>query len=215
MIRPIKSLGQNFLRDENTLRKIADSLHLQKSDVVLEIGAGHGALTKYLIRDAGTVIAVEVDERAVSALREQFEGSASIIQNDILKVNLDDLVPHRNGNFRVVGNIPYYLTSEILFYLFDNRRRITDAALMMQLEVAHRLVAKPRTKESSLSLRSSTRNALFSSRYPAMFFIRNRKSTLPSFGWPCAAQFRNSTKNSSKRSSGQHSANGEKHCGTV
>lgn len=147
MLKPKKNLGQNFLRDENILRKIAGSLHLQKNDVVMEIGAGHGALTKYLIPEAGIVLAVEFDKRAIPALREQFDGKISIIQSDILKVDLSALVRHYGTRLRVVGNIPYCLTSDILFYLFENHATVIDATLMMQMEVAHRLVAKPKTKE--------------------------------------------------------------------
>jgi 16S rRNA (adenine1518-N6/adenine1519-N6)-dimethyltransferase len=147
MLKPKKNLGQNFLRDENVLRKIAGSLHLQKKDIVLEIGAGHGALTKYLIPEAGAVLAVEFDERAIPALREQFNDTVSIIQDDILKVDIRSLARLHGSKLRIVGNIPYYLTSDILFYIFENRDVIFDATLMMQLEVAHRLVARPKTKE--------------------------------------------------------------------
>ena len=147
MLKPKKSLGQNFLRDENILRKIAGSLHLQKADVVMEIGAGHGALTKYLIREAGVVLAVEFDERAIPALRELFGDQISIIQNDILKVDLSAYARLYGTKLRVVGNIPYYLTSDILFFLFENQNAVIDATLMMQLEVAQRLSAGPKTKE--------------------------------------------------------------------
>ena len=147
MLKPKKSLGQNFLRDENILRKIAGSLHLQKADVVMEIGAGHGALTKYLIREAGVVLAVEFDERAIPALREQFGDQISIIQNDILKVDLSAYARLYGTKLRIVGNIPYYLTSDILFFLFENQNAVIDATLMMQLEVAQRLSAGPKTKE--------------------------------------------------------------------
>jgi 16S rRNA (adenine1518-N6/adenine1519-N6)-dimethyltransferase len=147
MLKPKKSLGQNFLRDENILRKIAGSLHLQKADVVMEIGAGHGALTKYLIREAGVVLAVEFDERAIPALRELFGDQISIIQNDILKVDLSAYARLYGTKLRIVGNIPYYLTSDILFFLFENQNAVIDATLMMQLEVAQRLSAGPKTKE--------------------------------------------------------------------
>jgi 16S rRNA (adenine1518-N6/adenine1519-N6)-dimethyltransferase len=147
MLKPKKNLGQNFLRDENVLRKIAGSLQLQKNDVILEIGAGHGSLTKYLIPQAGVVLAVEFDKRAIPALREQFGDKISIIQNDILKVDLSAFVRLYGTKLRIVGNIPYYLTSDILFFLFENQNAVTDATLMMQMEVAQRLAAKPKTKE--------------------------------------------------------------------
>jgi 16S rRNA (adenine1518-N6/adenine1519-N6)-dimethyltransferase len=113
----------------------------------MEIGAGHGALTKYLIREAGVVLAVEFDERAIPALREQFGDQISIIQNDILKVDLSAYARLYGTKLRVVGNIPYYLTSDILFFLFENQNAVIDATLMMQLEVAQRLSAGPKTKE--------------------------------------------------------------------
>lgn len=144
MISPRKSLGQNFLQDDNILRKIVTSLELRPDDLVVEIGPGPGALTR-LLADACRLTAVEVDRRAVERLQEEFAGRIAIVESDILKIPANDLVG--NGRtFRVVGNIPYYITSDILFWVIDQRHMITDATLMIQDEVADRLVAKPRTK---------------------------------------------------------------------
>ncbi len=145
MIVPKKSLGQHFLRDENVARKIIDSLNLKSSDVVVEIGPGTGALTKYLCEKTRHVIGIEVDRRAAQLLEEMFPRSVQILQADVREVQLAS-VAHSN-RLRVVGNIPYFITSDILFWLFDQRETVQDATVTMQLEVARRLVAKPRTKE--------------------------------------------------------------------
>lgn len=147
MITPKKSLGQNFLQDENIARKIVDSLHVRTDDVVIEVGPGKGALTKYLHSHAKKVIAIEVDERAVQVLQEMLGETVEIIHSDVLEVSLTSLAKRMKSRVRVVGNIPYYITSDILFWLFDNHEAVSDATLMVQLEVAQRFVAKPRTKE--------------------------------------------------------------------
>ena len=147
MYKPRKSLGQNFLQDENILRKIIDCLHLQNGDAVVEIGPGQGALTKHLIRQPITLIGIDIDERAITLLRGTIGEKAVFIQADVLDVDLKKLFDKCGKKLRIVGNIPYYLTSEILFWLFDARKYITDAVIMMQLEVAHRLIAPPKNKE--------------------------------------------------------------------
>jgi 16S rRNA (adenine1518-N6/adenine1519-N6)-dimethyltransferase len=147
MLKPRKSLGQNFLQDDNILRKIVDNLELQDDDLVLEIGPGQGALTKYLCERPVKLIGVEIDERAVHLLKDRFGGKLEIIHSSVLDVDLNELAKCYKRKIRIVGNIPYYLTSEILFWLFEANETIIDAALMMQLEVARRLVAPPKNKE--------------------------------------------------------------------
>jgi 16S rRNA (adenine1518-N6/adenine1519-N6)-dimethyltransferase len=147
VLKPIKSLGQNFLRDENILHKIVESLDLQTGDVVVEIGPGQGALTKHLYEKPVNLIGIEVDERAVRLLQERFGEKLKIIHRDILEINLVDLAEHNGGKVHIVGNIPYYLTSEILFWLFDARTAVIDAMLMVQYEVARRLIAPSKNKE--------------------------------------------------------------------
>jgi 16S rRNA (adenine1518-N6/adenine1519-N6)-dimethyltransferase len=147
MLAPKKSLGQNFLRDENVARNIVGSLQLHSTDVVLEIGPGQGALTKHLCSRAKSILAVEVDERAIEFLRETFGGSVRLIHADVLEVALGSLAREYNARLRVVGNIPYNITSEILFWLFESCDVVYDATLMVQLEVARRFVAQPGTKE--------------------------------------------------------------------
>lgn len=147
MLAPKKSLGQNFLQDNNVARNIVERTHIQRDDVVVEIGPGKGALTQHLTAQAGTIIAIELDERAVGVLKELFGSTIEIVHADVREVDLTAL-SHRHGKrFRVIGNIPYYITTEILFWLFEHYEVVVDATIMVQLEVARRFVAKPRTKD--------------------------------------------------------------------
>ncbi len=146
MLTPKKSLGQNFLRDENIARKIVESLHAQPIDVILEIGPGQGDLTKLLLEASSTVVGVEIDPRASNILRERFGSQLLLLQQDVLTLELEEIAKRFGRHPCVVGNIPYYITSEILFWLFDQRGWVQHATLMMQLEVAARLVAHTETK---------------------------------------------------------------------
>ena len=152
--RTKKRLGQHFLTDKNVLSNIVSTFPASPNDWVLEIGPGTGALTQYLWLRYPRLELVEVDAEAVAVLNERFEG-VLIHQQDILKVNLQELIPQqldadqeaaKPKNF-VIGNLPYYLISPILFGLLEHRSRLAGALLMMQKEVAQRLVAKPRTKD--------------------------------------------------------------------
>jgi 16S rRNA (adenine1518-N6/adenine1519-N6)-dimethyltransferase len=147
MLAPKKSLGQNFLRDENIARKIIESLGLTPDEIVLEIGSGQGDLTKLLLPAAKQVIGIEIDPRALQILRERFGPTLHLIEQDVLTLQLDSLTKNYGAKPCVVGNIPYYITSEILFWLYDQRSFIRHATLMMQEEVAERLVARSGTKE--------------------------------------------------------------------
>lgn len=174
MIKPKKSLGQNFLHDDNIGRNIVQSLALESGDHLLEIGPGKGALTKFLIRKTQNFLAVELDPRAVALLKETFGDSLELLQTDILTVSLIDLAEQRRGRFKVVGNIPYYITSEILFWLLDQREAVLEATLMVQREVAQRFVAQPRTKEYGIL-------SIFSQHYtePRLLFKVSRHSFYP------------------------------------
>ena len=162
--RTKKRLGQHFLTDKNVLSNIVSTFPASPNDWVLEIGPGTGALTQYLWLRYPRLELVEVDAEAVAVLNERFEG-VLIHQQDILKVNLQELIPEqldanqvdadrvdadqeaaKPKNF-IIGNLPYYITSPILFALLEHRSRLAGALLMMQKEVAQRLVAKPRTKD--------------------------------------------------------------------
>ena len=147
MLAPKKNLGQNFLRDENVARNIVESLDVRSADVVLEIGPGQGALTKHLRDRCARLVAVEIDDRAVEVLRDSFGTSVEIVHADVRTVSLDDVLSHPGSRLRVVGNIPYNITSEILFWLFSQYQSVEDATLMVQLEVARRFVSPVGTKE--------------------------------------------------------------------
>lgn len=146
-LRPKKSLGQNFLRDDNISRKIVASLNIQATDCLLEIGPGEGALTRYLACEVARLILVEIDDRIVERLRESFGQSVEILHQDVLRTDLEEISRRHRQRLRVVGNIPYNITSQILFHILDRRSAVHDATLMMQKEVARRLVASPGVKD--------------------------------------------------------------------
>ena len=148
LTRPKKSLGQTFLIDDNIARNIIRDLRLSPDDVVVEIGPGHGALTKYLAERVHKLIAVEIDQRIVGELAVRFESpSVTIINQDFLALDLRALQARVGRKLRLVGNIPYHLTSPILLKAFDERVALRDCTLMVQREVAQRLAANPCTKQ--------------------------------------------------------------------
>jgi len=141
---PIKRLGQNFLIDKNVLKKIVDAAELSKKDVVLEVGPGIGNLTIELAKRAKKVIAVEKDKRMVEILKERLkeEGIENVetFNEDILKF-LPSFEP--KTPYKVVANIPYYLTSRLIRNLLEIKRKPRLIVLMVQKEVAQRICAKP------------------------------------------------------------------------
>lgn len=147
MIIPRKSLGQNFLRDKNISRKIVEALRIQPGETIVEIGPGEGALTELLVGQVEHLTVIEIDARAIELLRDRFGPSLHIVHDDVLHVRLASVLPQPGTKVRILGNIPYNITSEVLFWLIDQRGAILDATLMMQREVAQRLVARPGTKE--------------------------------------------------------------------
>lgn len=149
--KPKRSLGQNFLVDDNIARKVVRSLHLDKRDVFLEIGPGQGALTRHLADNVRHLVAVEIDGRAAEELQRTFVSpSVTILHADFLTVELSDLHKEYGSKLRVIGNIPYHLTSPILFKVFDQHLFVRDVTTMMQKEVAERLVARPGTKDCGI-----------------------------------------------------------------
>lgn len=143
-----KRWGQNFLKDERVLDSIAAAARLEKTDFVLEIGPGQGALTRRLAGLAGTVMAVEIDRGLCAHLRELFAGqpSVKIVEADFLKLNLAGLWPPE-GTVKVVANLPYSFTTPILFRLLPFLERLKLALLMVQKEVAQRLVSGPGSRD--------------------------------------------------------------------
>jgi 16S rRNA (adenine1518-N6/adenine1519-N6)-dimethyltransferase len=142
-------LGQNFLRDENIARKIIAAVNPQLDEIVLEIGPGEAALTKYLVQHVRKLIVVDVDARVIKRMHEMYPSDdVEILHQDFLRTDFWEILEMRKASkLRIVGNIPYNITSPILFHILDNRAYIHDATLMMQREVAKRLVAQPKTKE--------------------------------------------------------------------
>ncbi|MFH5833366.1 16S rRNA (adenine(1518)-N(6)/adenine(1519)-N(6))-dimethyltransferase RsmA [Halalkalibaculum sp. DA384] len=144
-IRPKKSLGQHFLKDTNMIEKIAGALNAGPGHRIIEIGPGTGLLTEGLLKRYEDVVAVELDQRAVEVLKQKFP-ELRILHKDILDIDFEELVLEKEKT-HVIGNLPYYITSQILFLLLENRALLADALLMMQKEVAERLVANIRTKD--------------------------------------------------------------------
>lgn len=144
-----KSLGQNFLHDENIVRKIIAQARITFDDCVIEIGPGAGALTKYLVEVAGKVVAVEIDERLYDHLETTFASERfELLRGDILKIPKEILETAYKGYKRVivVANLPYYITTPIMKRLFLEHPAIEQMTLMVQKEVGERLLAQPRTK---------------------------------------------------------------------
>jgi len=149
-VKPKKSLSQNFLINDRAARRIAESLDLKKDDLVLEIGAGKGALTKHLLEKAKKIIAVEIDKTLCAYLKENFghRENLEVINQDILKVNFKDLIPSKSS-CKVVGNLPYQITSPILSLLIKNKEFIPQSVLMVQKEVAMRICSVPGDRDWS------------------------------------------------------------------
>lgn len=162
--RAKKSLGQNFLSDRSAALRIVEALGDISQKTVLEIGPGRGALTDLLIPKAGHLIAIEIDRVLAAQLRMKFANipKAEIIEADFLDVDLSSLLGPRPGTtitgltpqapekIRVVGNIPYYITSDILLRIFEHHRYFESVVIMVQQEVADRIVAKPGTSDYGL-----------------------------------------------------------------
>jgi len=140
-LRPNRRLGQNFLVDPAALRRIVDAADLGPDDVVIEVGAGLGALTRPLAQAAGRVIAVEVDPRLVQILQEQFGDwpHVEIVQGDILRIPNPAL---HHPHFKVAANLPYYITSAVLRHFLENKPRPRLMVVTIQQEVAERIVAQ-------------------------------------------------------------------------
>ena len=148
--RPKKRLSQNFLIDLNVLPAIVEAAEITDADLVLEIGAGLGCLTRALGEAAKTVVSVEVDANLCAELQREFADDSRIrlLQADILKLNLFpifDGMPRLNA--KVVGNLPYHITTPILWKLLGHCNLIGSCVLMMQKEVAQRIVASPGGKD--------------------------------------------------------------------
>ena len=140
----LKSLGQNFLIDEEVLEKIIACSNLNDEDAVIEIGPGLGTLTEELSKRCRKVVAIEKDNKISQMLEGKFE-NVELINNDILQMNISELVQKhsQNGRFKLISNIPYYITSPIIKLFLENDIQPEMIVLLMQKEVAQRICTKP------------------------------------------------------------------------
>lgn len=146
-MRPKRSLGQNFLVDANAQKRIVDALGAGPDDEVLEIGPGPGALTRHLAGTVRRLVLVELDDDLAAALEDEFGGrdDVRVVHASILDTSLDEILDEP-ADALVVGNIPYNITTPILFHLLERRPRPREILLMVQREVADRIVAEPGNK---------------------------------------------------------------------
>lgn len=153
--RLTKSLGQNFLTDKNIIDNIIEASNIGENDLVIEIGPGIGVITKEAAAKAGSVIAVEIDKNLIPILQETLadETNVKIINRDILKTDLTAVIEEEKKNFpqmesvRIIGNLPYYITTPIIMKLLEDGVPADSITVMMQKEVADRIKADPGNKE--------------------------------------------------------------------
>lgn len=143
-IRPLKRFGQNYLTDNNILNKIVDEINPLPGDNLIEIGPGRGALTEKLLERIPGLTAVEIDKRVADELEEKFP-ALRLIRGDFLSIDLARY--SKEKKIRIAGNIPYNLTSPIIFHLIAHKNSVDDAVLMVQHEVALRMSGKKGTKD--------------------------------------------------------------------
>jgi 16S rRNA (adenine1518-N6/adenine1519-N6)-dimethyltransferase len=148
-----KSLGQNFLKDNNIINKISNSINPNKDDLIIEIGPGAGALTKELVKKGSDVICFEIDERLKEELYKIEEDNLKIIFNDFLKININEYIDKKYKRLFFVGNLPYYITTPIIKHVISEELDVDKMIFMVQDEVADRFCANPKTKDySSITL---------------------------------------------------------------
>lgn len=142
-------MGQHFLKNQPALNKIIRSISPGKADLIIEIGAGRGALTFPLADKAGKVIAIEKDASLIRFLQKKSKPNLTILEEDILKVNFYDLIRTEQnfmGNVKLVGNLPYSLSSPLLFKVLREKEFLPECIFLLQKEVAERICAQPGTK---------------------------------------------------------------------
>jgi 16S rRNA (adenine1518-N6/adenine1519-N6)-dimethyltransferase len=152
-----KKFGQNFLIDSHVLERIIEASAITKDDFVLEIGPGIGTMTQYLCENAREVVAVEIDNNLIPILADTLQAydNVTVLNEDILKVDINSLAQERNGGrpIKVVANLPYYITTPIIMGLFESHVPIDSITIMVQKEVADRMQTGPGTKDyGALSL---------------------------------------------------------------
>ena len=153
-VKANKSLGQNFLIDENVINKIVECSNIGKDDCVIEIGPGLGTLTKELLEKAGEVVCVELDKKMIPILKDRFllYKNLEIINDDILRLDLKKLISDKKSNgfkqVKIVANLPYYITTPIIMKLLEEKLDLESITVMVQKEVADRLIAIPGEKDA-------------------------------------------------------------------
>ena len=154
-IKANKSLGQNFLISEDVVEKIIDSSNIDKNDFVIEIGPGLGTLTKYLLEKAGKVQCIELDPKMIEILEDRFKlyDNFNLLNEDVLKVDLKQLIADAKKDpkikrAKIVANLPYYITTPIIMKLLEEQLELDSITVMIQKEVADRLVALPGQKDT-------------------------------------------------------------------
>lgn len=147
-LRPKKSWGQNFLGEDRHLAAIAGACELSPGDLVVEFGAGLGHLTRHLAATGARVVAVERDRELAPVLREELAGlDVEVIEANAATFSLEALARERGQRLVVVGNLPYHLSTEILFHVFDQKAAVSRAVFLLQREVTERIAAQPGGKD--------------------------------------------------------------------
>ena len=154
-IKANKNLGQNFLINEEVVKEIVNCSNISNEDLVIEIGPGLGTLTKFLLEEAGKVICIELDTKMLQILEDRFSlyNNFEIINNDVLKVDLKNLIKKEKENLeikhvKIVANLPYYITTPIIMKLLEDELELESITVMIQKEVADRLIAIPGQKNT-------------------------------------------------------------------
>lgn len=154
-IRANKSLGQNFLISDYVVEKIIESSGIEKEDLVIEIGPGLGTLTKELLDRAGRVVCIELDRNMIDILEDRFSlyNNFELVNEDVLKVDLKELIKSKKEeynlkNAKIVANLPYYITTPIIMKLLEEELDLESITVMIQKEVADRLIAIPGDKNT-------------------------------------------------------------------
>ena len=154
-IKANKNLGQNFLINEEVVKNIVGCSNIEKEDLVIEIGPGLGTLTKYLLEKAGKVICIELDTKMLQILEDRFSlyNNFELINNDVLKVDLKNIIEKEKTegkikNVKIVANLPYYITTPIIMKLLEEELELESITVMIQKEVADRLIAVPGQKNT-------------------------------------------------------------------
>lgn len=149
-IKANKDLGQNFLINEEVVENIINSSEISKEDLIIEIGPGLGTLTKELIKRAGKVVCIELDKKMIKILKDRFITSSNleILNEDVLQVDLNELIKKHKSNdnikkAKIVANLPYYITTPIIMKLLEDKLDIESITVMIQKEVADRLIDIP------------------------------------------------------------------------